>query len=397
MKREPRTIGKGMLAVVVVVMAMVIGGVVAYPPGSVFNDEEYKALCDVFQASLDLWNASRTSSKKLDNLLEKHLCQALFGKSSGGKVDDFKEILPQEYNDPGYRLYRCGYCDYNTETYPGKSITHDLMCLCTPGKDAEPFYGYYWWIFGYYHKENGFKLCGRLREEMGVDLSHGWYAHKGKHQAKGLENSWKTVTMGCFNGWKNSNKTANQTLEEKVKRLSETLDNFKKKGLKKVNGRYKLGGFDEHNEADGSSEKHIHVRYGTCKYGRRPWWKKLEEVLQGKNPESLLFEHSVNQPAAGQGTGTEDDEEEGGILMEEGKFPSHPGMEEGPTSKTEGAQGVNATQTSVPINSTVIHLNSTRYGTMDGAENYSAQYQMLRSSTSTHPPASWLLCATFLI
>ncbi|CCD17410.1 Variant surface glycoprotein, partial [Trypanosoma congolense IL3000] len=383
--REPRMIGRG--TCMIMVLAMVVNLVHAYPPGTVFNDGEYNALCGVFHASLDLWNATHTAGKVPSNGLKAALGQALFGKSSGGSLESLKDELPKEYRDPGQRKYRCGYCEHREETYAGKSITHDLMCLCTPGKDAEPFYGYYWW-FGYYYKENGFKLCGRLREEMGVDLSHGWYESGRKRGTNGLKESWRTVIMGCFNSWKNSTKKGSDTMEEKLKTLTETMKHLETKFLKKVGGRHKLGEFNENNEADGSSEKHIHVRYGTCTRGRAPWWKKLQDELK-KPQDQLLLEPTVAAQEAISTEGQQEGEEEEVLMKVEDFSPQEEDTLGGSTTKSP-KQDINSTQTinQSNDNSTVSMLNTSETG-----NSTYPRLEYLRSNTPKTPPCSGIIRA----
>ncbi|CCD13585.1 Variant surface glycoprotein [Trypanosoma congolense IL3000] len=385
--KETWIIRKDILAIVVF-MAMVMEDVrvYSYPDGTVFNDGEYKALCDVFQASLDLWNASRTSEKGLDKVLEASLLRALFWNTGNKHLNGITDTLTHDYKKLVNRGTRCGGCQTYKFYFPGSSITHDLMCLCTPEKDAEPFYGYYW----FFYKENGFKLCGKGRAQMGVDLNHGWYVDKRKKGNNGLEKPWRAVFMGCFNGWKRKTVEWNQDIKEKVKNLNATMQNFTGI-LKQVNGNHKLCGFNEHNEADGSTERHMHARYDTCTRGREPWWKKLNEALNGKKPEDLLRERSANQPApaAGEDTGEEfleDDAEEEGNLESEGSATQAGSPSQG--SSDNSTQTINQSSS----NSTIGMLNTSA----SGNSSY-PRFEMLRSNTLKTFPCSWLLGANFFI
>ncbi|CCD12262.1 Variant surface glycoprotein [Trypanosoma congolense IL3000] len=388
--RELRRIGRGK-CVAMLVLAIVMNFVDAYPPGTVFNDGEYKALCGVFHASLDLWNASRESNLKLGAGLEISLSQALFGKESGGSIEDITESLPPEYNNAPHRGWMCGYCSHTEPAHPGKSITHDLMCLCTPGQYAEPFYGYYW-LFGF--RENGFKLCGKLRQEMGVDLRHGWYSEGRKKQAKGLDMSWKAVIMGCVNSWKNGNITGSPDLSEKLTRLNTTLQEFVSKLYKDDKRRPKLGGtHGDKKESDGTTEQHIHVRYRYCGEPRRgggrpkrPWWKKMQDVLK-KTKSQLFLEHSTptlpeeNEDDTEQGEGQEEDFE----TVEGGLESGTPEVIKSPK------QGENITHTNGPTNSTIWSLNGT-----DNVNSTYPRLEYLRSSTTITRPLC-LLSTSFLI
>ncbi|CCD13083.1 Variant surface glycoprotein [Trypanosoma congolense IL3000] len=336
--------------------------VYSYPDGTVFNDVEYKTLCEVFKASADLWNASRISEKIPNSALNGALTQALLGNIGNRHLSGIKESLPKYYTHHTlrHRGERCGGCKNTDKLYfPGSSITHDLMCLCTPGQDAEPFYGYYW----FFYKENGFKLCGKGRAQMGVDLNHGWYVDKKKKGNNGLEKPWKTVVWGCFNSWKSNPGLESHNLTEKIVRLNATLQNFTST-LKKMGGHDKLGGFEEHNEADGSDERHIHVRYDNCKGPKKPWWKKLKETLDGKKPDDLLMSRPVDKPAGGAGETPDDGPVEEPSEEMEGEVGD---MEVGGPTNTlaTAAQDGNGTRMQEPTNSTegsVIPLNATASG-----------------------------------
>ncbi|CCD17088.1 Variant surface glycoprotein [Trypanosoma congolense IL3000] len=386
--REPRMIVKG--TCMIMVLAMVVNLVHAYPPGTVFNDGEYKTLCPVFQASLDLWNATLNSEVKLSGGLKKALGQAIFGSASGGDMDSLKDELPKDYRNPGHRGRRCGLCRNKDSYFPGRSITHDIMCLCTPGKDAEPFYGYYWW-FGYYYKANGFKLCGQLREEMGVDLSHGWYEEGTGKKANGLEKSWSAAVMGCVNSWRNSTKTANHSLEERLTKLKETLDIFTKKFFKDRNRWDKLGGFKEHStESDGKDEKNIHVRYGPCGGSKTPWWKRLQDLLRKNTNEKLLIKPSAAMQAEGS-EGEPEEQEDEESLEEAGDMESgEPTTQEGSSQQGPIENGTQ-TMTQSRTNSTTSVVNTTGVG-----NSTYPRLEYLRSSTTITRPLC-LLSASFLI
>ncbi|CCD12981.1 Variant surface glycoprotein [Trypanosoma congolense IL3000] len=381
---------KGVLSIVVF-MAMVMEDVrvYSYPDGTVFNDREYKALCDVFQASLDLWNASRESAFKLGSGLEGILRQALFGTYGTRNMDSITNALPRDYKNP--RLWnrgtRCGGCHKDDKFYyPGSSITHDFMCLCTPGQGAEPFYGFYF----LFYKENGFKLCGRGREEMVPDRYHGWYTEaRGSKVSKVLERSWESVVWGCFNGWKIKPEQGSLDLKGKVTKLNATMKNFTMI-LKQVNNLDKLGGFEEHTEADGSDERHIHVRYAHCNSKKRPWWKKLKETLDGKKPEDLLVSRPVNLPAGRPGEAPEDGlGEELSEEMEENEGDVESG---GPTStEATAAQDGNGTHTQ-GLSSSTNNTIGTLTGTATGNSTH-PRFGYLRSGSHIKQPLLFLSAA----
>ncbi|CCD13244.1 Variant surface glycoprotein, partial [Trypanosoma congolense IL3000] len=305
-----------------------VSGVYTYSSGTIFNGKEHDALCSVFQSGLDLWNASRNSDLKLASGLESALGQALFGKSRGGQLESIKEDLPQEYQNPGHRGQMCGRCWNSERYYPGRSITHDLLCLCTAGQYGRPYYGHFW-LFGWHPKETSFKLCGKERANMVENENSGWHAktYYKNQQAKDLDKTWRTVVWGCYNSWKSKAVQGSQNLEERLRALTGAMENFTNKLTIDRNKWHKLGGFEEHTESDGSDERHIHVRYGPCNNARKPWWRRLQEALRGKTPSQLLLEPSV---ASSQVTRSEHEadgkgEEEDFSEMEEGEGHMEPG------------------------------------------------------------------------
>ncbi|CCD14212.1 Variant surface glycoprotein [Trypanosoma congolense IL3000] len=389
------TIWKGMLAmlmVIVMVMRGVRGGYVSdYEPGLNFNGAEYDALCGVFQASLDLWNASRTSEKGLDKILEASLIQALFWNIGNKYLNGITNTLPKHYTYRKlfHRGERCGRCQNKDKFYfPGSSITHDLMCLCTPGKDADPFYGSLW----FFYSETGFKLCGKEAKDMVSGPDNGWHVNGKNKEMNGLEKPWRAVVMGCFNGWKSKTGEWNQDIREKVNNLNATMQNFTKL-LKQIKDHHKFGGFDEDREADGSSEKHIHVRYGTCPRGRAPWWKRLNEALYGKKPDDLLVERTSNQPDAGSGE----------LQLESTMEESLEDMaEEAEGIKSEGHTNQAGTSSQSSNGNKTVSQSTTNsnMGPLNTSETGNSTYprlEYLRSHTPKIIPCSWLLRASFFI
>ncbi|CCD11840.1 Variant surface glycoprotein [Trypanosoma congolense IL3000] len=317
------------VALLVMVMGMrrVSGSYEDYENGHNFNGKEHEALCSVFKASADVWEASKGSPLTLDKNLEYGVRQALFGTYDGKIPERITEGLPAAYNTHSlkYRGTRCGGCPGgDTNYFAGWSITHDLMCLCTPGYYSEPFY---YWILGFIYRETGFRLCGRKREDMVPDQYQGWYSYNGYKQAKGLHSSWKAVVLGCYNNRTKRRETKGHNLEEKVKKLSEATQHFTTL-LKQSGGRSKLGGFEKHHtESDGKDEKSMHVRYGACNDRRQPWWKKLNEALMGKKPQELIKRPSSASSGAGPAHNRHTRSTGGGmsISQEEGGESKDPG------------------------------------------------------------------------
>ncbi|CCD15568.1 Variant surface glycoprotein [Trypanosoma congolense IL3000] len=272
-----------------------VSGVYTYSSGTIFNGKEHDALCSVFQSGLDLWNASRNSDLKLASGLESALGQALFGNIVRKDLSGITQGPPVAYKSdkPKHRGIWCGTCN-NKYYYPGSSITHDLLCLCTAGQYGRPYYGHFW-LFGWHPKETSFKLCGKERANMVENENSGWHAktYYKNQQAKDLDKTWRTVVWGCYNSWKSKAVQRSHNLEERLRALTGAMENFTNKLTIDRNKWHKLGGFQEHTESDGSDERHIHVRYGPCNNARKPWWRRLQEALRGKTPSQLLLEPSV--------------------------------------------------------------------------------------------------------
>ncbi|CCD15735.1 Variant surface glycoprotein [Trypanosoma congolense IL3000] len=394
---ESRRIGRGILAIVVF-MAMVMNGVRGgdfgnYGRGYDFNGAEHNALCGVFRAAVDLWNASRKSDLKLGGGLETSLGQAIFGNTRSKKLETITDALPKEYKNHkiSQRGVLCGTCKYGEQPhYPGRSITHDLMCLCTSGKYGEPFYSYFWnyFFFRYSFSTTSYTLCGKKREQLVKDENEGWY-EEGRHkQATGLDKSWKNVVWGCLSSSKREEGIESHDLKEKVSRLMETMRNFTTV-LKVVDGRHRLGGVHGHNsKGDGKDEKSMHVHYDTCDIIRKPWWKRLNETLNGKDPEALLVDRSTPTPSV---EGMEDTDGESEFFGEEQNTES-----EGPTPLAGSPlQSNNGTQIQGPTNSTestVIPLNTSA----SGNSTY-PRLEYLRSHAVKNLPCSWFLGASFFI
>ncbi|CCD16327.1 Variant surface glycoprotein [Trypanosoma congolense IL3000] len=377
--------------VLMVVIGMVMEDVWAgvYKAGTTFNEKEHHSLCAVFQASAELWEASEKSDKVPNEDLKAGLRHALFGNTNKNNLNGITDRLPKVYQRPGHRGWRCGSCQNDDPYFPGSSITHDLMCLCTPGYYGEPYYAWFGWSYW----ENGFTLCGKPRVDMIDNGYHGWYAYKSYRVFKGLNKPWKTAVWGCLKSRKSNAEHGSRNLTEKIDRLKVTMQNFTST-LKKVGGHDKLGGFEEHNEADGSDERHIHVRYGTCKYGRRPWWKKLKETLDGKKPEDLLVSRPTNEPARRPGENPEDDlGEELSEEMEENEEDTE--AEGHNITEDTAAQDANGTHTQGLTDST----DSTvlPHDTEETESSTYPQFQYLRSNTPKTLPCSWPLGVSFFI
>ncbi|CCD13880.1 Variant surface glycoprotein [Trypanosoma congolense IL3000] len=154
------------------------------------NKNEYEALCSVLSSAVTIFESGRGSSA-----LKKALEQAIFGsKTQQDKLESLLWALPQEFQAPGDRQNWCGVCA-NSHHYPGKSIPHDMLCLCTVGGAGYPFsYG-------------ASTLCGKSARELGCSGdyrtdcsgSEGWTESKHGEPAKThVRATWDAVVKPCF-------------------------------------------------------------------------------------------------------------------------------------------------------------------------------------------------------
>ncbi|CCD16184.1 Variant surface glycoprotein, partial [Trypanosoma congolense IL3000] len=393
---EQRRMGNGIMAMVVSAIFMCINGVRGgdvsdYKPGHNFNGAEHDVLCEVLKASADLWDASRKTDLKLDNGLEKSLGQALFGKESGGNLEDIKDTLPPEYNTAAHRELMCGWCHHKQPAHPGKSIPHDLMCLCTPGKYAEPFYSY--WFFKLIFEETGFKLCGKQQQEMVKDKNDGWYVDGQDKKVVGLQKPWNTVIMGCLKGSVNktsiSKDAEHKILQQKLKRLNTALQEFVNKMVQDNKGRPKFGGKHRDNtESDGKDEKSMHVRYRFCggkKYGggrsKTPWWQRLQNSLR-MNEEQLIVSRQVTTQASGGSDETEDSEVDETLDAEGEDFPP----EEDSNTHTVRTQDSNGSSTHIPTTNSSTNITMGPLNTTEARNSTFPRIEYLRSNTPKNLP-----------
>ncbi|CCD15200.1 unnamed protein product [Trypanosoma congolense IL3000] len=163
-----------MMKLWIVALVMSFGGLCA--TAAKFNAEEHDALCNVLVAAVELWDIEESPESELPSALKTAINQAIFGKEKGGNLEDLYEALPDVYEHPGDREQWCGKCSprYQRGPYPGKSIPHDLMCLCTPGKEGTPFPRSSSWsrLLGW----KRITLCGQRRWELIEEGHVGWYS-----------------------------------------------------------------------------------------------------------------------------------------------------------------------------------------------------------------------------
>ncbi|CCD13171.1 Variant surface glycoprotein [Trypanosoma congolense IL3000] len=387
---ESRIIRKGILTILV---ATVVG-----IRAREINKNEHKKICDALKVSVGLWKMVQSKEWNPSIALASALGQAIFGNERGGNLEDLKETLPQAYVNPGHRGQWCGSCSHSGTHYPGISIPHDIMCLCSPGRCEEPFHYHYSDSYGCTLRWSWRTLCGKGHDDLGNEYSRGWFSMKSPAKIKQstgnhtgyLQIPWKETVWGCIKDVLKISEKTHKTLEAQLNILNKTLQDFEKILKGRHTGMHKLGGTDKDTEDYASDEFTFHVRYGSCgdaSHGgesKKPWWKKLLEGLtKSSNASREETEAFFNSASAGSTAGYY-----GGHYQHQ---QGHATPDGGPTpagKRPSTTQG-NGTQTQESTNITM--------GThADG--NYTApRLEMLRSSTRITPPPSWLLNAAFLV
>ncbi|CCD14244.1 Variant surface glycoprotein [Trypanosoma congolense IL3000] len=236
------------------------------------NRDNHDVLCSVLKATVTLYKRHRSGER-----LKKALKRAIFGNESGeGNIETLMETLPEEYNHPGNRQHSCGSCTYgDSSDYPGWSIPHDILCMCTVGSGGFPFLDRY---------DGTATLCGRSSKELGCDKhqqsgggchngnTHWWNDFTESYNGNGkvkehLEATWKKVVKTCLETL--SNITPGQARETLLKQL------------KVDEGRSSPSWARGHGPCGGGSAD-VCVSYGyQCHDNPKSpqWWQELYETL----------------------------------------------------------------------------------------------------------------------
>ncbi|CCD13079.1 Variant surface glycoprotein [Trypanosoma congolense IL3000] len=254
-------------------LVMVLVGV--YGNEKNHNGDEHDRLCQVLSAAVRVLQSNGVSET-----LREALRITVFGNRSGGNLDALKETLPGNYDVPNgsNRGIVCGQPpDGLSRTgenprWPGHSAPHDLVCLCTTGRNGYPFNNVRS-VTG-----SATKLCGQPKQALGGG-NGGWDT---KSRQEGIQQgteeikaTWASVTKKCLEPDING------------KGLSEALANFLEKLDKKEDprvehkDRYQLG-VDDADPYPCSGYTKICVMYynNTAKNYPMPWWLGLENALK---------------------------------------------------------------------------------------------------------------------
>ncbi|CCD14182.1 Variant surface glycoprotein [Trypanosoma congolense IL3000] len=252
------------------------------------NLEEYNALCNLLKIAVHEWKELK--SRGNEGPLKKALGRTIFGDDSGGDLEGVKsKAFPQVYNglkeSSLSRLLWCG-GPYDEDSrknwkhqprWPGHSVPHDLVCLCTTGGHGWPFNN----PAGDTVKNS---LCGKPKEALEASENQGWgtgiQSHKGEKQIKA---TWSSITEDCL---KDAGQEGNlkDALEKFIAKLNCT-------GASNHGKRCKLGEGDFVTYPCNGNEK-VCVMYhnSTDTMEHKPWWVDLKNVLdtaeqQKKNEE----------------------------------------------------------------------------------------------------------------
>ncbi|CCD12834.1 Variant surface glycoprotein [Trypanosoma congolense IL3000] len=272
------------------------------------NKNEHDVLCGLLGVAVERWKTTNNPTAK------KALSRAIFGHRNGGIIETLMEKLPNEYNEPGSRENACGSCTYSDgKHYPGWSIPHDLICMCTVGENGYPF--------GQNSNDNGTPtLCGRSATDFGCEQNQG--NGNGCH---GNKDWWKESSHHDGNGNRQASKHLNATWEKVIKpcliggeklQLEVALKNLTGSRKDRETPSWASG----HGKCNGVSGA-VCVYYGTgCdkQYNNNSpqWWWDLEKALTTPNlteaqlnsttflSASLDMDHNLEGVHGGHGVGT---------------------------------------------------------------------------------------------
>ncbi|CCD11706.1 Variant surface glycoprotein [Trypanosoma congolense IL3000] len=341
------------LVIVGMMMMALSGGSLGTGTSEHHNHEEHATLCGLLGAAATLYNSGRAGEK-----LRKALGQVIFGKEDGGSLADLKRGFPEEYGKDGGRHNSCGECRHNNhDHYPGKSIPHDLLCLCTMGENGAPF-----------NSGGHYSLCGVTGDRWGCKAKerNTYYAGDGQHwdctnQQNGQstwhhekrKTAWQQVVQTCLK------RKINLTLKD-------ALDTFKGKKT----GGHIINWNRNPSSCGGTSPDTICVgSSGWC--GKETdnsypqWLEVLEELTQ--EDFKLLERPTVKRRRRRQARNST--------------------IQEGPDAEDDAEEEEEEFTTSTEGTSTTASLDKSR--------NHLLSLLSKHDGTSLPPPHSWLLSAVF--
>ncbi|CCD16561.1 unnamed protein product [Trypanosoma congolense IL3000] len=319
------------------------------------------------KAALHKWN--QIKGKEPANPLKKALEKTLFGKDDGGKIEDLKGVLTQDYEKVQgklpLRLQWCGLpkegdTGENNQRWPGHSATHDLFCLCTTGQEGYPFN-----VVGSGNSP-ATKLCGQPKDALGGG-SDGWDSKhrpgETEHGKDQMTATWSSVTQKCLVEDSNG-KGLNEALAAFLGKLE------KKKPEGKHTDRYQLGEGNADEYPCSGNIKICVMYYNTTRANYpMPWWTELQSALAAEE------EQKPNEPK--ENNHKKEDEKKHQKL----EYQEQPQHQDAPHT---------AALTSAP--------QSSQEDEQDNTENIPNPIATLEEASSTHiiPPCPWLLSAILM-
>ncbi|CCD13947.1 Variant surface glycoprotein [Trypanosoma congolense IL3000] len=229
------------------------------------NGEPYQALCKLLKIAVyEFVNKGDT----LPDPLKAALNKTIFGRKSGGTLEDLKD-LPQDYTEGGSARVNFFGQPYEDPGYygaphrwSGYSAPHNLVCLCTKGENGWPVN----------NSGNQDTLCGETSDTLGAG-NEGWTGSKtGQAQMRA---TWKEVVTHCLKG---------ETGGDLKGALGTFLGKLEHKPGDEANpNRYQLGEGKPSNWSgcDGTSTQGVCVMYynSTNPTKPQPWWVDLQKAI----------------------------------------------------------------------------------------------------------------------
>ncbi|CCD15184.1 Variant surface glycoprotein [Trypanosoma congolense IL3000] len=257
---------------VLMVIMLIIGVVRANEGGSDHNGKAHKALCDVLKVAVRDWE--EVQKRESMDPLRKALGRTIFGSQDGGKVDGLKGRFPKDYEEvKGSLSARYFWCGERHEgsvlsvgkppRWSGHSGPHDLVCLCTIGKDGWPL------------NDGKVKLCGQSKDTS-IGGTKGWSTGGSGQGKEKITDTWGKVVTPCL---------VLGEVGETLKRVLKTFKDIINKTITKdgKNG-YLLGerGGSEY-PCSGNEEACVMYYNDTKTTGEQyhvPWWVELEYAIK---------------------------------------------------------------------------------------------------------------------
>ncbi|CCD17112.1 Variant surface glycoprotein [Trypanosoma congolense IL3000] len=161
------------------------------------NGDHHATLCGLLGTAAHKWKTTNHPGVK------KALSQAIFGHTQGGDIEKHSQVLPSDYHQSGNRENWCWHCKNYETHHPGKSIPHDLLCLCTVGSK------------GHEYSDRTSSLCGR--NGVVLNVVHGWSSSNSG--VEHLKDAWEKIVKPCLQNGPRVN------IDQAVANFSSSMEN----------------------------------------------------------------------------------------------------------------------------------------------------------------------------